>query len=314
MNVELSVVLPCFNEANCISVIVERLKTVVKDVGINSEIIFIDDGSNDGTWEEIKRVVMSQGDINFEIKGFRLAQNKGQQIALLAGLSKANGEYIISMDADGQHAPELIPDFWNLRTEFAVITGVQKSVRRNPIKRLFPTAFYLLMQIISPYQIKPHAGDFRLISRSVKDEILGKANKKSVIRFLIAELGYSQKYIFYFPDPRMFGDPGYSTSKRLKLGLNAVLQSDFLIMRFPALLSVIATVSTVFFMLFVLANFFLGENIPGWTSIMVFMGVFASLNFATLGVMGIVIMNLSESVSRPMQFRFIDKTDTRKLL
>ena len=313
MTVELSIVLPCFNEERCIPVIAERIKNVVRKNSINSEIIFIDDYSSDRTWAEIRRVVISQSDKNFEIKGFRLARNQGQQIAILAGLSKASGEYIISMDADGQHAPELIPEFWSMREESVIITGVQKGVRRNLIKRLLPACFYLLMRIVSPHPIKPHAGDFRLVSRTVKDEILRKADNKSVIRFLVAELRYSNRYISFSPDNRMFGDPGYSTKKRVNLGLNAVLQSNLFTFRLPVLLSLVATVLTIFFVLFALVNFFLGSNIPGWTSMIVFMGVFASLNFAILGVMGIVIMKLNKSLHQQIEFRFVDEAGNGEL-
>ena len=169
----LSVVVPMFNEADNAVPLVDELLRVLGNVHsefTKFEIVLVDDGSDDATWLQISALV----DRHIEVKGIRLARNFGHQHALLAGLEAANGDAVVTMDADLQHPPELIPEMIAKWSEGIDIVHTERLAAPDTpwLKRITSTMFYSVFSILTGVRVNQGSSDFRMLSRAALDSIL----------------------------------------------------------------------------------------------------------------------------------------------
>jgi dolichol-phosphate mannosyltransferase len=197
----ISIVIPSYNEAGNIKVITKKLKGVLKEKE-EFEIIFVDDGSTDQTFEEIKNIMKTEKFV--EVISF--SRNFGHQKALKAGLDHARGDCVISMDADLQHPPEVLPkliDKW--REGYDVVYTIRKdTLDIGFIKRITSKCFYKIINILSDVDIPLGAADFRLLDRKVVNELKQFKEKWLFIRGLVSWLGFRQAGIEYTVQPRLY--------------------------------------------------------------------------------------------------------------
>lgn len=218
----LSVVVPLYNENAGLMHFHESLMDVLREaVGRDYEIIYCDDGSTDNTADIVRR--LHEADKRIKLVSF--TRNFGKEIATTAGLAKAEGAATITLDADGQHPVELIPDFlerWKVGSK--VVIGVRtENQHEGMVKRYGSKLFYAIINRFSTVKIVPGSTDYRLIDKVVREEFVRMTERNRISRGLIDWLGYKRDLIHFKAKPRLHGKAGYSFKKLMKLFIDSVV-------------------------------------------------------------------------------------------
>lgn len=219
----ISIIVPIHNEAEGIKTFLDKdlLPVVAEIKGYNTEVIFVDDGSSDNTLEILQDYASKKA----SIKVVALSRNFGKEAALSAGFKVAKGDAVITIDADGQQPPKLIPEFikkWEAGAE--IVTGVRDHYTRHGlIQKLGSKLFYFLLRKMGNKYTVPGSTDFRLIDRVVVDEFNQLSEHNRITRGLIDWLGFKQEYIKYTYGVRMAGKPSYSLKKLFRLAMDSFI-------------------------------------------------------------------------------------------
>lgn len=219
----ISIVVPIHNEAEGIKTFLDKdlLPVVAEIKGYNTEVIFVDDGSSDNTLEILQDYASKKA----STKVVALSRNFGKEAALSAGFKVAKGDAVITIDADGQQPPKLIPEFikkWEAGAE--IVTGVRDHYTRHGlIQKLGSKLFYFLLRKMGNKYTVPGSTDFRLIDRVVVDEFNQLSEHNRITRGLIDWLGFKQEYINYTYGVRMAGKPSYSLKKLFRLAMDSFI-------------------------------------------------------------------------------------------
>lgn len=280
----ISIIIPAYNEAGNIEPIAKRVSKALENSG-PYEIIFIDDGSRDGTLGEIKKINAT----NENVKFISFSRNFGHQKALKAGLDHAQGDCVISMDADLQHPPELLAKLieeW--RNGYDVVYTVRvDSVNTGFIKRVSSRLFYLIINLLSNVNIPLGAADFRLLDRKVVDEVKKFKENWLFIRGIVAWIGFSHTSVEYIVNSRFRGNTKYSLSRMLALAINGITSFSILPLRASILLGLTFSLGSFFYALYAIyAKFFAKAAIRGWTSILLSVLFLGGIQLISLGVIG----------------------------
>jgi len=280
----ISVVIPAYNEAQNIRTITERISEQLKDLG-EFEIIFVDDGSTDSTLQEIKKVAKE----NPSIKFISFSRNFGHQKALKAGLDHAKGNCVITMDADLQHPPEMII---SLIQQWEKGFDIVYTVRRDPqdaslFKKISSKLFYKFINMMSDIDIPFGAADFRLLDRKVVDELKNFKENWLFIRGLVAWLGFKQTGIEYTARPRYTGSSKYTLRKMISFAIEGLTSFSIMPLRLSIWIGFIISFFTLLYILYALiAKFYLGTAIRGWTSILISVLFLGGIQLIFLGIIG----------------------------
>ncbi len=218
---ELSIVVPCFNEEASLRATHARILTSCKSQNIiNFEIIYINDGSTDSTWQ----IITSYANGDPRIRGINLSRNFGHQMALTAGLMSCKGQQILIVDADLQDPPELLGKMRDeMKMGHDIVYGVRKKRSGESFfKKISANLFYRLLALMTDVPIPVDTGDFRLVSKRALDSFLSMPESHRFIRGMMAWIGYSQKPIYYDRDVRFAGQTHYSLKKMLQFALVAM--------------------------------------------------------------------------------------------
>ncbi len=306
---ELSVVIPCYNEEESLSETYRRVKAVCENVPVRSyEIILINDGSKDKTFSIMEK--LHRQDPSLVIVD--LSRNYGHQIALTAGLNHARGNYIFILDADLQDPPELLaPMLERARAGIDVVYGLrQERTGETWFKLAASHSFYRVLSWLSDIPIPENAGDFRLITRRVLDQFLSMPEQQRFIRGMIAWIGFPQEPFPYKRDPRFAGVTKYPFHKLLKFAMDAVSGFSIKPLRVSLIFALFGTFLAFCLGLVAIWAYFSGSTVSGWASLACIMTFFSSLQLICLGVIGEYIGRIYiETKSRPL---FIVKTLLRK--
>lgn len=298
----LSVVLPAFNEAAALRVLYPRLSTILNQLEYDTEVIFVDDGSSD----ETVGLVRGWARVDSRVTLIQLSRNFGHQRALTAGLDHADGNAIITMDADGQHPPELIPEMIRLYEagHDVVLTQRQEDPAVGLFKSSTSRIFYSLLNRLSDVTMVPASADFRLLSRKVILGLRGMREQHRFLRGLVAWMGFRTAIIPFEAAPRMAGRPVYTVNKMLRLGFEALFSFSMA----PILLSFIAGSLFLFLAaldtIYVLSFWISGrqaELVPGWTSLTLLLLILGGVVLVMLGILGCYIALVFHEVkARPL--------------
>lgn len=280
----LSIVIPCFNEEEVLDVLVTRLEESVTPLNIPFEVVLVDDGSKDRTWE----ILASYQTQKRNIKAVRLSRNFGHQLALTCGLDQARGEVVIIMDADLQDPPELLPamlEKW--REGFDVVYG-KRSARHgeSPAKRFFAFVFYRLITRIIKLEIPEDTGDFRLMDRKALRALQALRERHRFIRGMVSWIGFRQTPIFYERPQRYAGVTKYPFKKSLVLAFDAITAFSYAPLRLASYLGIATSFLAFTYICLVIILKLLGINVPGYTSIMASILLLGGVQLIVLGLIG----------------------------
>lgn len=216
----LSLVVPAFNEEEAMEQSFERTYRAMSSIGYPFEIIYIDDGSRDRTWEIISRLAREHE----EVKALRFSRNFGHQLAVTAGMDEAKGDAVIIMDADLQDPPEVIADMVKAWEQGADIAYGKRLHRKGETaaKKLTAWCYYRLLNFMSAYPIPLDTGDFRLLDKAVADEFKVLREHNRFLRGMSAWLGYNAVPVEYIREERCAGKTKYTLKKMLRLAADGI--------------------------------------------------------------------------------------------
>ncbi len=295
---ELSVVLPCHNERGVLPALVERLSAVLPRTVRDHEIIFVDDGSTDGTSDLLDTLCAREP----RVRVLHLSRNFGQQAALSAGLEAASGDAVVLMDADLQDPPELIETFvgrW--REGYQVVYAVRRRRKEGILKRTAYALFYRSLVLISEIELPLDAGDFCLLDRQVADGMRALPERQRFLRGLRTWVGFRQVGVEYERPGRHAGEPKYTLRKLIRLALAGYVGFSTAPLRLASLLGLIASTLGLLLVLWAVLGRIRGTDMPrGWASTLAIILLLGGAQLVVLGVMGEYLGRMYDEVrARP---------------
>lgn len=295
----LSIIIPCYRDEFNIPAMIPRMQAACESTGKTFEILLIDDGSTDKTWEVIKATSKT----NPLVRGIKLSKNYGHQIAVSAGLQSAKGERILIIDSDLEDPPELLPKMMELMDNGADNVYGQRLSRKNiPFwKESLYNIFYKILNVLAGCYIPPNTGDFRLINRRIVDIINSMPEYHKFLRGMISWLGFNQVPLLYHRGQRFSGESGYTLSKLFSLAIDGITSFSIKPLRFASIAGTIFALLSLCFLTVAIISYYQGNTpVTGWTSIIVIILLASSIQFLLLGLIGEYIGRLFiQSKKRP---------------
>ena len=308
---KVSVVIPCYNEHEVLPELFKRLANAAESWGLDWEIICVDDGSSDDTWE----LLCQQHKKDQRWKAVAFSRNFGHQTAISCGIYHAMGDAVIVMDADLQDPPEELHRYISKWKEgYDVIYAIRKNRKEGIFKRFSYWLFYRLMAKLSNFEIPLDSGDFSLMDRKVVDAINHMPERNRFVRGLRAWVGFSQIGLEYERQARASGKPKYTFRKLLKLTLDGIFSFSFfpltLASYFGFFISLIALAGVVFALLQrIFKDFFASiglEPVPGFATTMISILFIGGIQLIFLGVIGQYLSRIYDEVKRRPQWLIKD--------
>lgn len=296
------IVVPCYNEEAVLAETTRQLANVIKSLVRPARILYVDDGSRDGTWSLIERL----GGEYAEVRGVRLAHNVGHQQALWAGMEHVAGEAeaIVSIDADLQDDVDVIGRMVKDYTEGAdVVYGVRASRATDSVfKRWTAQAFYRFMTAMGSETVYNHA-DFRLLSQRALRALLAHHERNLFLRGMVPLLGFNVRKEYYDRKERQAGESKYPLSKMLSLAVDGVTSFSVKPLRLIMIMGLAFILIALGVILWALVEYVRGNTIQGWTSLLVSLWFVGGTILLALGVTGEYIGKIYNEVKhRPLYF------------
>lgn len=299
-NTLLSVVVPVYNEISVIDVFYERLKNTMDSIeGMANEIIFVDDGSKDGSSERL----ISLADSDSGIKVIKFSRNFGHQVAITAGIEIAKGDAVVVIDADLQDPPEVIRDFIEKWKEgYDVVYGVREQREgEGRMKLLTAALFYRVLKSIIKIEVPVDTGDFRLMSRRVVNHFKELKETDRFVRGLVSWIGFKQAGVMYKRDRRYAGQTKYPYSKMLKFALDGITSFSSVPLKLATWLGYFTSLLAFLYLSTVFFQKIMGITVKGFATIMVGMLFLGGVQLICLGIIGEYIGRIfNETKQRPM--------------
>ena len=297
----LSIVVPCFNEEACIPELHRRLTgAATKAVGNDYEIVLVNDGSRDESWLSMQKLAAADP----HVVGVNLSRNHGHQLALTAGLDLCRGETILIIDADLQDPPELLPPMLGAmrEQEADVVYGVRRSRSgETAFKRATAHGFYRMLSRATEIDIPLDTGDFRLMSRRALDALLAMPEQSRFIRGMVAWIGFRQVPFPYDREERFAGTTKYPLGKMLRFAFDALTGFSSAPLKLASHAGLLLSLGSLLLLTYIAYAFVAGQNIQGWTSLMLVVVVLGAVQMFVLALMGEYIGRLYNEVKgRPL--------------
>jgi polyisoprenyl-phosphate glycosyltransferase len=282
----LSIVVPCFNEEAGLRELIRRCcESAVAAVGEDFELILVDDGSTDGTWQAIISEIGSHPNI----VAIKLSRNFGHQIALTAGLAAVRGRIVFVIDADLQDPPELLGEMLKIMKDDAadVVYGQRRSRAGDSwFKRRSARLFYQLLERSTDILIPVDAGDFRLMTRRIADIIAQMPERDRFIRGMVASIGFKQIAFPYDRQQRYAGSTKYPLLKMIRFATDAFLGFSMVLLRFSSVAALGLLLALIGVAVYSIYAWLYLDVVPGWTSIMISIIVVSFFQLIALSVIG----------------------------
>lgn len=306
-NVELSIVVPVYNEELIIEALRNRLVAVASSITDDYEIIFVNDGSRDTSLLKLKEVCAQNPKLHY----ISFSRNFGHQIAISAGMDYARGNAIVTIDGDLQDPPELMTEMYaQYQQGFKVIYAKRSKRKGESFFKLFTAKmFYRLMARLVSFEIPLDVGDYRMISRDVLTYVKKMKEYDKYLRGQIAWLGFKSTYVEYERDERKFGTTNYPFKKMLRLAFNGITAfSDSPLKLATSMGFTVCLLSFIILMYAVYMFIFDHQNVlPGWASTIVSITFIGGVQLLCLGMIGEYISRIINNVrARPLYV--IDQT------
>jgi glycosyltransferase involved in cell wall biosynthesis len=306
----ISIVIPLYNEGSYLSTLLSDLKAALEETGCRFEIILVDDGSPDDTWETIRdEAQMFPG-----LRAVRLSRNFGKELALCAGLERAHGDTVIVMDGDGQHPPSLLPvmvERWQSSGADIVQAVKVKRGRESVSSKLGALLFYLILNKLSGFELKG-ASDYKLMNRKVVDTWLAMGERNVFFRGMTAWMGFKTIQIPFEVVPRRAGKSGWSYLRRAKLALVGITTFSSFPLHLVTFAGVIFFVFAVGLGIQTLYQKLAGRAFTGFTTVILLELIIASLLMISLGIIGEYLARIYEEVKGRPRYIITDSIEPRQ--
>ena len=294
-----SIVIPIYNEEEVAAVFHARLCAAIERLPYRFTILYVNDGSRDGTAGVLERIRAADG----RVRVVELSRNFGHQAALTAGLDRADGDYVISMDGDGQHPPDLIPQMLELARAGCevVLTQRLEDGSLSPFKRRSAELFYGLINRLGETQILRGGADFRLLARSAAEALGGMREYHRFLRGMVSWMGFRSAVLPYQPSERLAGKTKYTLGKMLRLARDAIFSFSLLPLYLGLSLGGLFLFLSVVEVVYVLSFWISGQTqnlAPGWSSLMFVILVVGGILMVLLGFIGIYLGFIFQEVKR----------------
>jgi len=293
---EISIVLPAHNEAGNISAIAAAIAQAMALAG-SYEIVFVDDGSTDGTLAAIRAAARDPA-----VRYVSFTRNFGHQAALRAGMRHARGHAVIVMDSDFEHPPELIPKLVAAWKEGAKIVATRRDDEGVAAgKRLSSQLYYRLLDAIGDVRIEPGSADYMLLDRAVVDIVNGMQDQDIFLRGLTRWLGFPLVTIAYQRGTRRSGETKFSATRMVELALSGIAAHSLRPLRFAIWLALgFALLSLLFIVYAVVSFLFVQHTVAGWSSLIAVIAILGAAQLLVLGIVGEYVGRiLRETMRRP---------------
>jgi dolichol-phosphate mannosyltransferase len=300
-DVLLSVVIPCMNEEDVLWETNRRLVTVLEEISLNFEILYVDDGSTDSTPTILRELQVHDS----RVRVIRFSRNFGHQVAITAGLEHAAGDAVVIIDADLQDPPEIILDFLAKWLDgYDVVYGVRSEREGESAFKLWTAKFfYRFISHLSDTRIPLDTGDFRLMDRRVVDALLSMPERDRFVRGMVSWLGFSQTAVEYRRAPRAAGVTKFSLFKMVRFAFDGIFSFSILPLRLATWTGFAASGLAVAGIVAVLLERFLGVVglVKGWSSAMIAELFIGGVQLICMGIIGEYVGRIyGESKRRPL--------------
>lgn len=293
----LSIVLPAYNEEQNIANTARVLSEVLEENHIEYELVFVSDGSRDGTFSEIGKAARE----NPRIRGAEFSRNFGKEAAIFAGLGLAEGNAVIVMDCDLQHPPQAIPQMWKLWLEGAeVVEGIKESRGKEKLSyKLSAGLFYQIMSKLIKMDMKA-SSDFKLLDRKVVDTLLSLPERNTFFRALTFWAGFRTESVFYEVQERQFGESKWSFFSLMKYAITNVTSFSTLPLQMVTVMGMVSILLSLILYVQTIIRYLMGMAVEGFTTVILLILIVGGLLMLSLGVIGHYIARIYEEVkARP---------------
>lgn len=284
----LSVIVPCFNEEENVPFFYEELmknKSFFDNRGLDVEVIYVDDGSKDGTVAEVKKL----HEIDERVKLIRFSRNFGKEAAIYAGFQKSRGDYVVMMDADLQDPPSLLPELFKYIDEGYDSVATRRVSRKGepPIRSFFARKFYKLMNKISKTDIVDGARDYRLMTRQVVDAILAMGEYNRFSKGIFGWVGYETKWVEFENVERLKGETKWNFWGLFKYSLEGIVAFSTAPLAVASWLGVLFCFAAFVLIIFIIVrSFFWTDPTSGWQSLVCIISLISGVQLLCLGILG----------------------------
>lgn len=305
----ISVVVPLFNEEGNVQLLSDRLFNVLNNISYPYEVILVDDGSDDKSWDKIRGIA----DSYTQFKGLKLARNFGHQAALLAGLAHSKGHAVISLDGDLQHPPELIPELISEWENGSAVVETQRhyNAETSTFKKLTSYWFYRFFSAISDVDLQPGKSDFRLLDRKALDMLLDFQQSDLFLRGVVGWLDMPSSTIEFNAENRHSGVSKFNFKKMLKFAGTGVLAFSTKPLHIGINIGLITSAISFLYLVYIVIQFFLGNTVPGWASSLGLLSLLFGVLFVMLGIVGSYLGRIYVILQHRPPFIVFDETSKK---
>lgn len=302
--INLSIVFPLYNDATSLSLFLPQAFSFLEKIKNKNEIIIIDDGSIENS-RAILADAFKKTPSNVTCKLLKFSRNFGKEAALSAGLEKAQGQYIAFMDADGQHPISVLEEMYNihLNNKVDMVAAVQASRgHESYILKNYKKGFYRFIQDSKKYQIKPNAGDFRVMNRKVANALLMLPERQRFMKGLYAWVGFKTYYLPYQAEKRVDGVSKFNYSSLFELATIGITSFSLKPLRWISRTGIIVSIISILYGIYIILDtIFNGTDIRGWPTLAVGIMFSTGIQLIFLGIIGEYIGRIYEEIKqRPL--------------
>lgn len=302
----LSIVLPSYNEEQNIANTAKVLSELLETERIEYELVFISDGSTDGTYEEIKKAAVA----NPKIKGAEFSRNFGKEASIFAGLRLTTGDAVIVMDCDLQHPPAVIPQMWQLWLDgYEVVEGIKKNRgKESGLHRFFTGIFYRVMSGLIKMDMNA-SSDYKLIDRKVVDVLLKLPEKNTFFRALTFWSGFHTTAVKYEVQERAFGESKWSFFSLMRYAITNATSFSTLPLQLVTIMGVASILFSLILAVQTTVKYFMGNAVEGFTTVILLILIIGGFIMLSLGIIGHYIARIYEEVKGRPKFIISKTTD-----
>lgn len=289
----LSVVLPSYNEEASIPRAAETITALLTQAQIDHELVFVDDGSRDNSWN----VIQSQCAVFPQVRGVKFSRNFGKEAAIFAGLAQAKGDCVVVMDCDLQHPPEKIEEMYRRWQEgYQVVEGVKSSRgKENPLHTFAARSFYSLISGATGIDMS-RASDFKLLDRRAVDTLLAMREKNAFFRALSSWIGFTTTQVEFEVQPRLEGESKWSIRSLIRYAITNIAAFSTAPLQLVTLLGVAVFICSVLLSIHSLWQKFTGHALEGFTTVILLILFIGSILMICLGIIGYYVAKIYEEI------------------